>query len=131
MTKENERSIPKPLKTLKEMMSRPYSFRQDKVAKMFHKALQYGLELPPCKRPQDSVRVNEPNYCPYHRVSGHVIEDCYVFKNWVEDRYQEKLIRISPGYLQTLAPHSPWRITKCGSLVNISKQKSRGIMLCH
>jgi hypothetical protein len=27
---------------------------------------------------------DNPNFCPYHRILGHPIEDCWVFKDRVE-----------------------------------------------
>ncbi|MQL71230.1 hypothetical protein Taro_003548 [Colocasia esculenta] len=41
------------------------------------------LKLPAIRRPSETDRVDEPNYCLYHRMLGHSIEDCYIFKNEV------------------------------------------------
>jgi hypothetical protein len=67
--------------TLKQKKTKPYSFRRDKVAQIFRGTLKNGLALPASKRPEDANKSNEPNFCPYHRVLGHAIEDCWVFKD--------------------------------------------------
>ncbi|PKU62331.1 hypothetical protein MA16_Dca028551 [Dendrobium catenatum] len=65
-------------------MNKEYSFKRESVAKLFRQALKARLELPECKRPEESKHSGDPNYCPYHRVVSHPIEDCYVFKDWLE-----------------------------------------------
>jgi hypothetical protein len=67
--------------TLKQKKTKPYSFRKDKVAQIFRGALKNGLALPANKCPEDANKSDEPNFCPYHRVLGHSIEDCWVFKD--------------------------------------------------
>jgi hypothetical protein len=61
--------------TLTQKKTKPYSFRREKVAQIFRGALKNGLDLPASKRPEDANKSDEPNFCPYHRVLGHVIED--------------------------------------------------------
>lgn len=41
-------------------------------------------KLEDSKRPADMKHSDNPNFCPYHRILGHPIEDCWVFKDWVE-----------------------------------------------
>jgi hypothetical protein len=54
----------------------PYSFLKSKTARIFEQALKSGLTLPTCKRPQVIDRASEGEFCPYHRVLGHTIEEC-------------------------------------------------------
>ncbi|KAH7655809.1 Retrotransposon gag domain-containing protein [Dioscorea alata] len=89
----------RPLPSLKDRMNKKYSFRRDKVHKIFKDAVSEGLQLPECKRPEEQSKKDHPNYCPYHRVLGHTIEDCYVFKDWVERQYQEGKITLSKNVL--------------------------------
>lgn len=42
---------------------------------------------------------DQPNSCPYHRLLGHTLEDCFVFKDWLEQSHQQQRIRISKKYL--------------------------------
>ena len=76
--------------SLKQKKSKPYSFRKDKVAQIFRGALKNGLTLPASKRPEDADKSDEPNFCPYHRIIGHSIEDCWVFKDWIEKAYKKR-----------------------------------------
>lgn len=36
------------------------------------------IELPDYKRPHEADRVGDLLFCPYHRVLGHKIQDCFV-----------------------------------------------------
>jgi hypothetical protein len=67
--------------TLRQKKSKPYSFRKDKVFTIFKGVLKNELELPVSKRPEDAEKSDNPNYCPYHRILGHTLEDCWIFKD--------------------------------------------------
>ncbi|KAH7688681.1 Retrotransposon gag domain-containing protein [Dioscorea alata] len=90
---------PKPISSLQERMSKKYSFRRDKVIKIFKDALKVGLQLPESKRPEEADKKDHPNFCPYRRILGHSIENCYVFKDWIERQYQEGKITLSKNVL--------------------------------
>jgi hypothetical protein len=64
-----------------------------------------GIALPASKRLEDADKSDEPNFCPYHRVLGHSIEDCWVFKDWVEKAYKNGEITLPKGFLQNLTSH--------------------------
>jgi hypothetical protein len=64
-----------------------------------------GLALSASKRPEDADKSDEPNFCPYHRVLGHSIEDCWVFKDWVEKAYKNGEITLPMGFLQSPTSH--------------------------
>ncbi|KAL0923802.1 hypothetical protein M5K25_004577 [Dendrobium thyrsiflorum] len=85
--------------SLKDKMNKEYSFKRESVAKLFRQALKAGLELPECKRPEESKYTGDPNYCPYHRVVSHPIEDCYIFKDWLERKYQKGELTLSDNVL--------------------------------
>ncbi|KAH7690287.1 hypothetical protein IHE45_02G037700 [Dioscorea alata] len=89
----------RPLPSLKDRMNKKYSFKRDKVHKIFKDAVREGLQLPEYKSPEEQNKKDHPSYCPYHRVLGHTIEDCYVFKDWVERQYQEGKITLSKNVL--------------------------------
>jgi hypothetical protein len=87
-------------KTLTELKNKTYSFSNDKVAAMFQVLTRSGLKLPECKRPLEANMTNEPNYCPYHRILGHKIEDCWVLKDLLEKKRDEgSLTLASEAYL--------------------------------
>ena len=44
-----------------------------------------AISLPEPKRPAEVNKINDPRYCPYHRIISHPIKDCYVFKDIIED----------------------------------------------
>ncbi|KAL0905425.1 hypothetical protein M5K25_023845 [Dendrobium thyrsiflorum] len=85
--------------SLKDKMNKEYSFKRESVAKLFRQALKTGLELPECKRPEESKHTSDPNYCPYHRVVSHPIEDCYIFKDWLERKYRKGELTLSDNVL--------------------------------
>ncbi|KAL0925350.1 hypothetical protein M5K25_003671 [Dendrobium thyrsiflorum] len=85
--------------SLKDKMNKEYSFKRESVAKLFRQAVKAGLELPECKRPKELKQTSDPNYCPYHRVVCHPIEDCYIFKDWIERKYSKGELTLSDNVL--------------------------------
>jgi hypothetical protein len=61
--------------------------------------------LPASKRSKDADKSDEPSFCPYHRVLGHTIEDCWVFKDWAEKAYKKDKITLPKRFLQNPASH--------------------------
>ncbi|KAK4400688.1 hypothetical protein Sango_1174900 [Sesamum angolense] len=63
------------------------------------------------KRPEEAERKDDPKYCKYHRLVGHPIQDCFVFKDKVmqlarqgkfslqEDSAVTNAITIESGYI--------------------------------
>jgi hypothetical protein len=84
---------------LKQRRSRLYSFRKDKVSQIFKGAVKNDLSLPASQCPEDADKSDEPNFCPYHRILGHTIEDCWVFKDWVEKTYKNGDITLPRSFL--------------------------------
>jgi hypothetical protein len=94
------------MQTLKVKKSKPYYFLKSKTARIFEQALKSGLTLPACKRPADIDKANEGEFCPYHRVLGHTIEECWVFKDLIEKGYKDGTIQLPKSFQQDPAPHS-------------------------
>lgn len=69
---------------LSERINQVYSFECDKVKKIFDDAMKNELQLPESKHPSEASKTDDPNYCLYHQIVSHTIEDCYVFKDWVD-----------------------------------------------
>ncbi|CAA0822242.1 Unknown protein, partial [Striga hermonthica] len=70
--------------TLKEMQAKQYPFLDSDVSCIFDDLMEAKLiELPEMKRPEEAGRVNDPKYCKYHRLVGHPIHNCFVFKDKV------------------------------------------------
>ncbi|KAL0456554.1 UNVERIFIED_CONTAM: hypothetical protein Slati_0994600 [Sesamum latifolium] len=65
------------------------------------------------KRPEKAEQKDDPKYCKYHRLVGHAIQNCFVFKNKVmqlarqgkisleEDSAATNVIMIKSGYLNS------------------------------
>ncbi|KAL0358272.1 UNVERIFIED_CONTAM: hypothetical protein Sangu_0676600 [Sesamum angustifolium] len=63
------------------------------------------------KRPEEAERKDDPKYCKYHRLVGHAIQDCFVFKDKVmqlarqgkisleEDSATTNVITIKSGHI--------------------------------
>ncbi|KAL0413001.1 UNVERIFIED_CONTAM: hypothetical protein Sradi_1501800 [Sesamum radiatum] len=70
--------------TLKEMQARQYPFLDSDVSGIFDDLLEANLiDFPEIKRPEEAERKDDPKYCKYHRLVGHAIQDCFVFKDKV------------------------------------------------
>ncbi|KAL0455678.1 UNVERIFIED_CONTAM: hypothetical protein Slati_0907000 [Sesamum latifolium] len=70
--------------TLKEMQTRQYPFLGSNVSGIFDYLLKANLiDLPKMKRPEEAERKDNPKYYKYHRLIGHAIQDCFVFKDKV------------------------------------------------
>ncbi|KAK4381927.1 hypothetical protein Sango_2919800 [Sesamum angolense] len=64
------------------MQAREYPFLDSDVLGIFDDLLEANLiDLPEIKRPEEAERKDDPKYFKYHRLVGHVIQDCFVFKD--------------------------------------------------
>ncbi|MQL72607.1 hypothetical protein Taro_004923 [Colocasia esculenta] len=98
-------------------MKAPYSFKKEHTKRLFDLCLDNQLiSLPEPKKPADVSKINQPNYCPYHRMVGHPIENCYVFKNEVQKMIQEGLISMQTSLVDPPQPHA-WG--RPGQFVNV------------
>jgi hypothetical protein len=94
------------MQTLKAKKSRPYSFLKSKITRIFEQALKSGLTLPACKRPTDIDKASEGEFCPYHRILGHTIEECWIFNDLIEKGYKDGTIQLPKSFQQDSAPHN-------------------------
>ena len=46
------------------------------------------------KWPTKVSKTNDPKHCDYHKIVGHPIRDCYVFKDIIEDMIRRGEIEI-------------------------------------
>jgi hypothetical protein len=93
--------------TLKARKNIPYSFLKSKTTRIFEQALKSGLTLPTCKRPTDIDKASKGEFCPYHRVLSHTIEDCWVFKYFIQRWCKDGTIQLPKSFQQDPAPHIP------------------------
>lgn len=79
--------------TFKEREQKVYPFPDEDVPNILEQLLQLELiELPECKRPEDMGKVDDPNYCKYHRIIGQPIQKCFVFKEQIMKLAKENKI---------------------------------------
>ncbi|KAL0914586.1 hypothetical protein M5K25_014947 [Dendrobium thyrsiflorum] len=70
---------------LQERLNKEYPFKRESVRKIFKFLVKKNiLAFSANKRVEEEGQTEHPLYCPFHRHIGHVIEDCYVFKDRVE-----------------------------------------------
>ncbi|KAL0375686.1 UNVERIFIED_CONTAM: hypothetical protein Scaly_0686200 [Sesamum calycinum] len=97
---------------LKEMQVREYPFLDSDVFEIFDDLLEANIiDLPEMKRPEEVERKDDPRYCKYHRLVGHTIQNCFVFKDKVmqlarqgkisleEDSATTNVVTIESGYV--------------------------------
>ncbi|KAL0294432.1 UNVERIFIED_CONTAM: hypothetical protein Sangu_3218500 [Sesamum angustifolium] len=66
------------------MQAKEYLFLDSNVLGIFDDLFEANLiDLPKMKRPEEAERKDDPKYCKYHRLVGHTIQDCFVFKDKV------------------------------------------------
>ncbi|KAL0447926.1 UNVERIFIED_CONTAM: hypothetical protein Slati_1920500 [Sesamum latifolium] len=66
------------------MQGKQYPFLNFDVSGIFDNLLEANLiNLPEMKRPEEDEWRDDPKYCKYHRLVGHAIQDCLVFKDKV------------------------------------------------
>jgi len=81
--------------TLKERQEKVYPFPDSDLPDMLEQLLEKQLiELLECKRRAKLGRVNDPNYCKYHRVVSHPVEKCFVLKELILKLAQERKIEL-------------------------------------
>ena len=52
------------------------------------------IQLPECKRPEQAEKVDDPNYCKYHRVISHQVEKCFMLNELILRLAHEKRIEL-------------------------------------
>ncbi|TYK04497.1 ty3-gypsy retrotransposon protein [Cucumis melo var. makuwa] len=81
--------------TLKESQEKVYPFPDSYIADMLEQLLEKQLiQLPECKRPEQAEKVDDHNYCKYHRFISHPIEKCFVLKELILRLAHEKKIEL-------------------------------------
>ncbi|KAA0041771.1 retrotransposon gag protein [Cucumis melo var. makuwa] len=64
---------------------------QDMLEQLIEKQL---IQLSECKRPEQAGKVDDPNYCKYHRVISHLVEKCFVLKELILKLARENKIEL-------------------------------------
>ncbi|XP_038876523.1 uncharacterized protein LOC120068954 [Benincasa hispida] len=91
--KDQEGEIRRP--TLKERQAKVYPFPESDVADMLEQLLENHLiQLPECRRPKQAGKVDDPNYCKYHRVISRLVEKCFILKELILKLARERKIEL-------------------------------------
>jgi len=54
------------------------------------------IELPKPKTPEETSKFNEPIFCHFHRILGHMLKNCFVVKNIIQKLLDEGTIGADP-----------------------------------
>ncbi|GAA0145871.1 hypothetical protein LIER_36213 [Lithospermum erythrorhizon] len=88
--------------TLKEIREKEYPFLDSDIPAMFDELMKAKfIELPVSKRPKEESQRTEPNFCKYHRILGHPIEKCFIFKERVMDLARKGTITLEEDKLSS------------------------------
>ncbi|KAA0065984.1 ty3-gypsy retrotransposon protein [Cucumis melo var. makuwa] len=81
--------------TLRERQKKVYPFPDSDVTDMLEQLIEKQLiQLLGCKRPGQAGKVDDPNYCKYHRVISHPVEKCFVLKELILKLARENKIQL-------------------------------------
>ncbi|KAL0440650.1 UNVERIFIED_CONTAM: hypothetical protein Sradi_0003900 [Sesamum radiatum] len=76
--------------TLKEMQTKQYPFLDSDVSGIFDDLLNANL----IELPEEAGKTDDPKYCKYHRLVGHPIHDCFIFKDKVMQLARQRKISL-------------------------------------
>ena len=80
---------------MKELEDKKYHFLNSDVPSMLEDLLyKKVIELSECKRPKEMGRVNDPNYCHYHRIVIHPMEICFILKDLIMKLAKQGIIHL-------------------------------------
>ncbi|TYK00107.1 ty3-gypsy retrotransposon protein [Cucumis melo var. makuwa] len=81
--------------TLRERQKKVYPFPDSDVADMLEQLIEKQLiQFPECKRLEQAGKVDDPNYCKYHRVISHPVEKCFMLKELILKLARENKIEL-------------------------------------
>ncbi|KAL0423644.1 UNVERIFIED_CONTAM: hypothetical protein Sradi_0899200 [Sesamum radiatum] len=77
------------------MQTKQYPFLDSDVSWIFDGLLNVNLiELPEMKWPEEARKIDDPKYCKYHRLLGHPIHECFIFKDKVMQLARQEKISL-------------------------------------
>jgi len=54
------------------------------------------LKLLEIRRPYEVRKIDDPNYCLYHRMLGHPTKNCYIFKDVLQALIDAEVLKLHP-----------------------------------
>ncbi|KAA0067522.1 ty3-gypsy retrotransposon protein [Cucumis melo var. makuwa] len=82
-----------------------YGRKHDLAEVLQKEGKKQPIQLLECKRPEQAGKVDDPNYCKYHRVIGHQVEKCFVLKELILRLARKKKIVLDLE--EEVAPDDP------------------------
>ena len=74
-----------------------YSFKEEHVDTLFQLLRKNNkLQLPEVRKPDEAGKVDDPNYCRYHKFLGHPTRKCYVFKDILQNLVNANVLTLKP-----------------------------------
>ena len=82
--------------------SQPYANKQypfkdehvDSLFKLLNKSNR--VKLPGARCPEEVSKTDNPNYCLYHRMLGHLTKSCYIFKDILQALIDAEVLKLRP-----------------------------------
>ncbi|KAA0067433.1 retrotransposon gag protein [Cucumis melo var. makuwa] len=84
--------------TFEELATRAHDIELNMLEQLIENQL---IQLSKCKVIEQEGKVDDPNYCKYHRVISHPIEKCFVLKELILKLAREKKIELDNEVAQT------------------------------
>ena len=54
------------------------------------------LKLSEARRPEEAGKTDDSSYCLYHRILGHSIKNCYIFKDVLQALIDAEVLKLHP-----------------------------------
>ncbi|KAL0916971.1 hypothetical protein M5K25_014527 [Dendrobium thyrsiflorum] len=82
------------------LIGKTYPFKREALKRIFKNLLKKpDFKLPAPRRPEEVGKSDQPNYCLYHQMLGHQLEDCVTFKEWLDRNMKLGAVVIPKEYL--------------------------------
>ena len=77
--------------------NRLYSFKDEHVVSLFKLSQKSNrLKLPKIRCPEEVGKIDDPSYCLYHRMLGHLTKNCYIFKDVLQALIDAEVLKLHP-----------------------------------
>lgn len=98
------------------------------MRELFEEMLEHNiLTLPEIKLPYEVGRINNLNYCLYHQLMSHLVENCFVRKGKIQDLINNRSIS-HPNDSLNASVHQ-LSITEDAQSINESQKRTMGRLL--
>ncbi|KAL0925946.1 hypothetical protein M5K25_004323 [Dendrobium thyrsiflorum] len=128
---------PESQQSLQEKLNKEYPFKRESIRKIFKFLIKKNILAFPINHKVDEKEQTEhPLYCPFHRHIGHVLEDCFVFKDRVESLMASGEIHLQDSDLMQPQAKIPVSVSRApfssggsGGLHSLTRQRSVPVLV--